>query len=76
MPANEENSQPCPECGTRLIDGYLTGPVEFIHVASMQSLEPSSLQALVCPRCGHIELRAEEPHKLTDEDISEDELPE
>lgn len=57
-----------------MLDGYLTGPVELVHIESLQSLFGSSLRALICPVCAYIELRAERLENLVRKDISDEEL--
>lgn len=69
-----EVSIPCPHCGTEMIQGYLEGPMDTIHIESLQSLKGSPLQALICPACGHVELQATYPEDLARHDISDEEL--
>jgi hypothetical protein len=64
----------CPRCGSQMIQGSLKGPVETIHIESVQSLEDSPLQALICCACGHVELQATCPDRLAHHDISDEEL--
>ncbi len=64
----------CPRCGSSMIRGMLRGPVETIHVESLQSLEDSSLQAMICPDCGCVELQAANPEKLARHDLSDEEI--
>ena len=75
MTESAETPRLCRECGTPLIDAYLTGPVDPVRIRSMRSFEGSDVQALVCPECGLIELRAETPWKLAQQDIRPGELP-
>lgn len=63
----------CARCGTQVIIGHLKDPVEPIIVESVCSLETSTLEALICPNCGHVELQATHPEDLARHDISEDE---
>ncbi len=67
-------SIPCPHCRTEMIQGYLEGPVDTIHIASLQSLKDSPLQVLICPACGHVELQATYPEDLARHDLSDKEL--
>lgn len=63
----------CPKCGAPMLYGRLKGPVETIHVESLCSLEDSTLEALICPACGHVELHAAHPEQLCHKDISDEE---
>lgn len=49
----------CPQCGTPMLDGYLTVPADSVHVVTMQSFEGGDLQAGVCPRCGFVDMGRE-----------------
>lgn len=62
----------CPRCGTHMINGHLKDPVNAIIVESLCSLETSTLEALICPACGHIELQATHPEDLARHDISDE----
>jgi len=67
-------SMPCPRCGAKMIQGCLRGGGDVVYIKSLQSLEASSLQALICPACGHVELQAAHPEHLARHDISDEEL--
>lgn len=64
----------CPRCGASVVPGYLRLGTDSVYVASMQSLEISSLGVLICLGCGHIELQAVNPEKLAREDITDEEI--
>ena len=64
----------CPHCSTEMIQGRLRCAKEVIYITSPQSLRGSTLQALICPACRHVELRAVHPEDLTRHDFSEEEL--
>lgn len=74
MAHNGEGGPTCPNCEITMLKGSLTGPVDRIHVESLQSYEGSDLEAYICPECGHIELEARSPEKLAHEDFTEDEI--
>ncbi len=64
----------CPHCHTGMIQGRLRCAKQAIYITSPQSLRGSTLQALICPVCWHVELRADHPEDLTRHDFSEEEL--
>jgi len=57
-----------------MILGYLKVGVDSICVESYQSKLESSLEALICPACGFIELWAGSPKNLSHHNISDTEL--
>jgi hypothetical protein len=65
---------PCLHCGTLMILGHLKDPANVIHVESLCSRETSSLEAWICPACGHVELHATRPEGLARHDLSDREL--
>lgn len=67
-------SEQCPRCGSQMVPGCLQAAVEIVHVGSLQSLEDSPLEALICLACGHVELQATCPENLVRQDISEEKL--
>lgn len=64
----------CPRCGRKMVPGYLTSARDRIFVQSEQSLDDSSLQALICTDCGHVELQAVCPEALSHHNFSDQEL--
>jgi predicted RNA-binding Zn-ribbon protein involved in translation (DUF1610 family) len=71
---SEESTISCPRCGSPMIPGHLMDPVNVITIESLRSLETSSLEAWICPECGHVELQATDPEALTHRDIPPEEL--
>jgi ribosomal protein L32 len=55
----------CPRCGTETIPGYLRVPGDTVYIQSERSRRFSALQAVICPGCGHVELRATCPEDLS-----------
>lgn len=64
----------CPRCGEKMISGYLKAGIDSIYVKSFQSKLESTLEALICPACGVVELQAGSPKNLSYHDISDTEL--
>jgi predicted RNA-binding Zn-ribbon protein involved in translation (DUF1610 family) len=71
---SEESTIPCPRCGSPMIPGHLKDPVNVVTIESLCSLETSSLEAWICPECGHVELQATDPQDLAHRDISAEDL--
>jgi hypothetical protein len=61
----------CPRCGMKMVLGYLASSGERIFIQSDQSLDDSSLQALICTDCGYVELQAVCPEVLSRHDLSD-----
>jgi len=74
MSESRESGMSCPRCGTTMIAGHLKDPADVILIESLHSLESSSLQAWICPECGHVELEAADPEDLARHDISAEDL--
>jgi ribosomal protein S27AE len=68
-----ENSCLCPRCGTEMIPGRLKVPMNQVYVVSYESMDNCSLEALICPECGHVELQAIHPEKLSCHDNADPE---
>jgi hypothetical protein len=64
----------CPHCKIPMISGHLKDPANVIYIESLCSLERSSLDAWICPTCGHVELQAAHPEDLARHDISDEEV--
>jgi predicted RNA-binding Zn-ribbon protein involved in translation (DUF1610 family) len=64
----------CPHCGMKMVPGYLRASGDKVYIQSEQSLEDSSLQALICPDCGYVELQATCPEALAQHHFSDEEL--
>jgi hypothetical protein len=74
MSEPEQFAISCPRCGIPMIAGQLRDPANVIHIESLCSLEGSSLDAWVCPACGHVELHASHPEDLAHHDIWDQDL--
>jgi ribosomal protein L40E len=72
MPEPAKDKVICRRCGMEMIPGRLYGRLDAIRIDSRQSLKGSPLRALVCPRCGYVELEATNPEALVSKDISSD----
>ena len=59
----------CPSCRVKMIKGSLRDAHESIYVTSLQSMDHSPLRAMICPKCGYVELVASHPEKLDREDF-------
>jgi ribosomal protein L40E len=70
MPEPAKDKVICRRCGMEMISGRLYGRLDAIRIDSRQSLKGSPLRALVCPKCGHVELEATNPEALVSKDFS------
>lgn len=57
-----------------MVPGCMYAAKEPIYISTLQSLESSSLEVLICLDCGHVELWALELEKLARQDISAKDL--
>ena len=74
MNKSVQRSHSCPRCGTEMIRGCLRDSLDVVYIEAWQSPKGSSLQALICPDCGHVELQATHPEYLARCDVSQEEL--
>jgi len=73
--AKLDKSIRCSRCDNDgMIRGYLKAEGDIVHVYSLQSLRDSVLHAMICPKCGYVELQAESPKDLTHRDFSAKEI--
>lgn len=64
----------CPRCGMKMVAGHLASSWGKVFIESEQSQDDSSLQALICTDCGHVELQAVCPDALAHHNFPDAEL--